>query len=158
MEGFVTVDKGDLMEAVGMVTGHATVGMLLDDANNMARSLKHKGLMFALGSAIDSNDAAFIKAEKVLLDMLYGKNAVVPEPSKQECTSCKGTGTVSVPYTHPTNPNLDAWHSQLCGSCSGKGSTVSASKPRSEKKCFCGDPAYGDNGACGPSGCSNVPA
>lgn len=71
----VVVDKGDLMEAVGMVTGHATVGMLLEDAINMARGLKHKGLMFALGSAIDSNDAAFIKAEQNLLNMLDGKES-----------------------------------------------------------------------------------
>lgn len=118
MEGFVTVDKGDLMEAVGMVTGHATVGMLLDDANTMARSLKHKGLMFDLGSAIDSNDAAFIKAEKVLLDMLDGKSATLPEP--------------------PPKKKLPT--------------------PRSEKRCYCGDPAYGDNGSCGPNGCFNVPA
>lgn len=119
MEDFVTVDKGDLMEAVGMVTGHATVGMLLDDANNMARSLKHKGLMFALGSAIDSNDAAFIKAEQALLDMLDGKKASLPEPQLKK--------TLSTPR-------------------------------RSENRCYCGDPAYGGNGSCGPNGCFNVPA
>lgn len=72
-DNIVVVDKGDLMEAVGMVTGHATVGMLLEDAINMARGLNHKGLMFSLGSAIDSNDAAFIKAEQNLLNMLDGK-------------------------------------------------------------------------------------
>jgi hypothetical protein len=71
-EKLLVVDKGDLMEAIGMVTGHATVGMLLEDAINMARGLKHKGLMFSLGSAIDSNDSAFIKAEQTLMEMLDG--------------------------------------------------------------------------------------
>lgn len=71
-ENLLVVDKGDLIEAIGMVTGHATVGMLLEDAINMARGLKHKGLMFSLGSAIDSNDSAFIKAERTLMEMLDG--------------------------------------------------------------------------------------
>lgn len=71
-EKLLVVDKGDLIEAIGMVTGHATVGMLLEDAINMARGLKHKGLMFSLGSAIDSNDSAFIKAERTLMEMLDG--------------------------------------------------------------------------------------
>lgn len=71
-EKLLVVDKGDLMEAIGMVTGHATVGMLLEDAINMARGLKNKGLMFVLGSAIDSNDSAFIKAEQTLMEMLDG--------------------------------------------------------------------------------------
>jgi hypothetical protein len=31
-------------------------------------------------------------------------------------------------------------------------------KPKEQKRCHCGDLAWGSNGACGISGCSNVPA
>jgi hypothetical protein len=42
-------------------------------------------------------------------------------PLKLKCTSCNGTGKISMPYTHPTNPNLDSWRTEWCGVCDGKG-------------------------------------
>lgn len=40
---------------------------------------------------------------------------------KTKCLSCKGRGTISVGYTHPTNPTLDGWDEVICGVCKGKG-------------------------------------
>lgn len=33
-----------------------------------------------------------------------------------------------------------------------------AARDKNKPRCHCGDPGWGDNGCCGPSGCSNVPA
>ena len=30
------------------------------------------------------------------------------------CKDCSGTGQISVPVTHPTNPNMDSWTSHPC--------------------------------------------
>lgn len=42
-------------------------------------------------------------------------------PEDDKCSSCHGTKTISVPWTHPTNPNLDSWRSEICGACNGRG-------------------------------------
>lgn len=31
-----------------------------------------------------------------------------------ECKSCGGSGSISYPITHPSNPNLDTWGSYTC--------------------------------------------
>lgn len=55
-----------------------------------------------------------------------GPNCIVtPETARCHpvswCVNCKGRGTVSEPYTHPTNPVLDTWISVVCNTCGGKG-------------------------------------
>lgn len=52
------------------------------------------------------------KTSDCLCTACAGLNAIGPREPK--CKNCSDTGWVSVPITHPTNPNLDSWDRHIC--------------------------------------------
>lgn len=85
------------------------------------RLSKIKNLRFAIeqyqGSVIEdliNEDQWTAKREEVegAKQLYLGEAQDLAEDKK--CKTCSGSRTISIPVTHPTNPNLDSWTTHPC--------------------------------------------